>query len=176
MIGWKRDRSLTEVREGRGPGGVPYASKPFLVRRDQMGYRLVVTGGGPSGVDSGWQVSNGGTGGRGSAATKRPGGIQDGVRIRQRQKTGEFFPDHETVGIYIDVGTQIYGEVQLGSILSSVWGYCVLERIGHRQRFNWCLILKARRFGGGTVGALQTSVWEGFPESQWWSVGCSLSN
>ena len=32
-------------------------------------------------------------------------------RIRRRQGAGKFFPDHEKVGIYVDVGAQVFGEV-----------------------------------------------------------------
>ena len=40
-----------------------------------------------------------------------PGRIPEGVRIRRRGGAGEFFPDHETVGIYVDAGSQVFGEV-----------------------------------------------------------------
>ena len=61
-------------------------------------------------------------------------GIPDGVRIRRRQMVGEFFPDHEGVWIYVDVGALVFGEVQLGPIsakysdviMAHSGGMCVL--------------------------------------------------
>ena len=44
-------------------------------------------------------------------AAEGPGRIAEGARIRRREGAGEFFPDHETVGIYIDAGSQVFGEV-----------------------------------------------------------------
>ena len=52
--------------------------------------------------------------------------IPDGVRIRQRQKAGEFFPDHERVGMYVD---EVFEAI------------VCLGGMGSRQRFSWCLNL-----------------------------------
>ena len=66
-------------------------------------------------------------------------------RIRQCQKAGEFFPDHETVGIYVDVGTHIRGGPVGINIDKCLRLLCVqTDGTESQQLFSWCLILMGK--------------------------------
>ena len=59
-------------------------------------------------------------------------GLSEGAQIRRWTGSGESSSAYETVGVYFDTSSQIFGRVYLGTISASVCGHCVFEWLERR--------------------------------------------